>query len=257
MRKDIIIIVALLIGGVAVFFGVPAGLVRAGERAMAQKEWGKAEDYFSYALTVNPWRKNLYGRMGQAEYWQGNFDEALRLFQKAQQSGLNPRDYYYWVGSVEFLRGNYEKALESFEKVAPPEAMTAEELNSLAAAYLEVKEYRNAKLFAARALGRAIESSNKNVQAKAYNNLGLAFARDGDLDTGERLIKDALKIGIHPMFYDSLGEVYERKGDIAAAIDAYGKYVEIAPRFTAPIVSTYTPQVKQKLTELQAKLPKP
>lgn len=109
-NKLIVILVVLLILAGVVFFA-PTIFIRLGDKALAAREGDVAGQYFSIAQVLNPWRKDLFEKRGQAEYWQGNFVKALAFYEKAGRAGVAPRNYYWWLGTIQFAQGNYEEAL--------------------------------------------------------------------------------------------------------------------------------------------------
>lgn len=63
-------------------------------------------------------------------------------------------------------------------------------------------------------------------------DLGIAYARSGDLDHAEQSLKRALELNPrHPIAYNELGMVQRRKGDFAAARASYEKALALFPSF--------------------------
>lgn len=252
-NKFIVILVVLLILAGVVFF-VPTIFIRLGDKALAAREGDAAGQYFSIAQVLNPWRKDLFEKRGQAEYWQGNFEKALAFYEKAGRAGAASRNYYWWLGTIQFAGGNYEEALVAYEKSGMRETRTARELNSLAATYLALGRNSDAKLFSAKAIAKAGREGDQHTQAKAFNNLGLVYARTGDPGRGEALVKKAISIWEAAGFYDSLGEVYERKDDTKRAIEAYEMFLARARNSSSPAIVTQISVVERKLVSLRKKI---
>ncbi|WP_157994591.1 tetratricopeptide repeat protein [Peristeroidobacter agariperforans] len=80
------------------------------------------------------------------------------------------------------------------------------------------------------ALLKIVESA-ANVTA-VHIDLGMAYARSGDLEKAEESLKKALQLNPrHPIAYNELGMVYRRKGQFTEARASYEKALEIFPTF--------------------------
>ena len=85
------------------------------------------------------------------------------------------------------------------------------------------------------------------ASAGALNNVAYQFANSGQLDSGLAVLRIAIEV--HPKeanLYDSVGELYLRKGDKAKGLEFYQKALGIDPNFPNASVAR---DVVKKLTE--------
>jgi stress-induced-phosphoprotein 1 len=110
------------------------------------------------------------------------------------------RDYHHLIGLVELKRGNYEPAIEQLEKA------------------LVLYPYKES-----------------NFRFLLTNPLAKAYYQSGDLEKAQGAYENimSLRIGrywsgdIYVKSYYMLGKIWEKKGDIAKAIEYYEKFLQL------------------------------
>ncbi|NPV52755.1 MAG: tetratricopeptide repeat protein [Firmicutes bacterium] len=109
---------------------------------------------------------------------------------------------------------HYEKAVEAFKRVIELEPAHTLARNNLGLAYMELGRFEDAE----KQFKTVITAEPQN--ATAYNNLGFLYADSGkDVDGAINLLERAISLEpANPVFMDSLGWAYYKKGSLDDAI---------------------------------------
>ncbi len=149
-----------------------------------------------YAVKQNPNDANAWVDLGYAHYEAGELAQARRSYQKALQ--LAPGNVWinYFLGLVEFQAGDYRQAETAFRKVT--------------------QVYRDNPL-------------GRYMLARAYHQQGKDDQALAELNTiVERIDRSIADV------YELRGQIYEKKGRKAPAIEEYRQALRLDPARTEP-----------------------
>jgi tetratricopeptide (TPR) repeat protein len=165
-----------------------------GQAYFQKKDWKAAETHFKKAVAL---KSNLYKShnfLGNIYDYQGDYENAIREFKIAISIEPNHGFLFNNLGIAYALSGRHEKAVEAFRK--------AIEKN-----YTAQKVYNNSGLSLAN-LGRyeeALEAFKKGGgEARAHNNLGTVYLKQGKVNEARQHFKKAIEIS--PKYYVTAGE---------------------------------------------------
>jgi len=176
-----------------------------------------------------------------------NYDEAIRLYTKAIESGELSEwklgEVYVYRGDIWAMKNDYDKAIADYTK--------AIELNPMSNIPNRLRgDTRGKKEEYDRAIAdytKAIELFYRDFQS--YLGRGLIWVKKGDYD---KAIADYTKaIELHPRYTDAYynrGEAWEKKGDYNKAITDYNKVTILLP--DTPIAS----KAKEVISKLEKKI---
>jgi len=99
----------------------PAGYDQIIRIALADQDLEKIKEVTIEALKHLPQEPQFYFYLGAAHYQQGNYKEALRVFEEGLNKAIinNPlleSDFYGQIGDLNYFLGNKEAAFQSYEK---------------------------------------------------------------------------------------------------------------------------------------------
>ncbi len=229
-----------------------ADLYREQERA------SQAQKIYEQLIDVDPRNKKARLGLGQSLQAQGIFDKALKQYLAASvtdpsdmeglfRAGLVYIDIHkysdaitqlkrsqvvnplyprlnYYMGRAYFLNGDYEHALTA--------AMEERKINpNLADSYILAAEiYTQTKQFQKCASEYQQAIKLRPQGAELYVKMARCYRQSGSPDIAESMLGIAAnqESGL-PEIYKEQGAVYETKGDIRAAVQAYNKYLTLSP----------------------------
>jgi tetratricopeptide (TPR) repeat protein len=185
--------------------------------------WRNNITLFSYMIAKlgnDPYRSDIYWRLGRAYADQGRLDEAIGLYQQAL--GLNPNcaDAHSNLGLALGRKGKTDEAIRQFQETLRLRPFDADVWNDLGLTLGQKGQTDEA----IRQFREAIRL--KPGHAEAHNNLGNALALEGQTDEAIRQIQEALRLNQQAMrlgpdvaqSHNNLGIALAMKGEIAQAI---------------------------------------
>lgn len=152
-----------------------------------------------------------YGSMAKIKMFQGNFKEAIELYNKSLEMNSLP-EYLIGLGDVYFLNGEKDKADEQYQKLKFIITMFKEK---------GVDTDLELALFNAdhnRSLKESYDDAEKSLKngsqsIKTYHVLAWTSYKLGNYEEAERNILHALKLGTKdPLMYYHAGKIYEKLG---------------------------------------------
>ena len=213
---------------------------------------------YEKAVELEPNKDYRYSTMASICRKLKNIPLAIHYLEKAIL--INPRnaDYYNDLGVLYFDNAiDDNKAIENYKKAIELNPQSHTFLNNLGLVYETLKDYANAQF----SYEKAIEL-NPTAENNMLHRLAYVYARIGDVETTENIIKSlstveqkaecynclgiyfyeqkdnekaleyyqkALKINVLPVYYDNIGLAYEGEEKWADAANIYEKLIKIDP----------------------------
>ncbi len=173
-------------------------------------------------------KADFHYRLANGYFHSGSVDLAIRELIAALEVQPMHADSRYLYGFILFGRKRYEEASEHFRKAlqAKPDFYAAR--NILGATYIEMERYFDAIAV----LEVLTREPRYTTPYHAYNNLGLAYLRQGDLKQAEKNFRMA--VFVNPKFcqgYRNLGTVSMAQRDYAGAVEHMTEAVSRCPRY--------------------------
>ncbi|GBU28315.1 hypothetical protein R84B8_01873 [Treponema sp. R8-4-B8] len=175
---------------------------------------------FEAAKRLKPERPTVWKELADAYFMQGNYDEAIKNYNRAIQIYIeikmeNPEVYNH-RGETYRSKGNYELAINDFKKAISLDNDDADAWNYLGYAYYGMGDY-----------DAAIENFNKAIMidgqhAQAWNNRAASWLEKGDYDKAidgyTQLIKFEANYN-YAIVYSNRSRAYRMKKEYQKALD--------------------------------------
>ncbi|MBI5609812.1 MAG: tetratricopeptide repeat protein [Deltaproteobacteria bacterium] len=171
---------------------------------------------------------DFHYRLANGYFHAGSVDLAIRELISALEIEQSHADSRYLYGFILFGRKRYEEAAEHFRKALQSKPDFYAARNILGATYIELERYYDAVA----TLEPLTREPRYTTPFHAYNNLGLAYFRQGDLRQAEKNFRMA--VFHNPKFcqgYRNLGLVHVAQRDYAAAVEQLTEAVTRCPRY--------------------------
>ena len=161
-------------------------------------------------------KSDFHYRLANGYFHSNSQDLAIRELIAALEIDPMHADSRYLYGFLLFGRKRFEEAAEHFRKalLAKPDFYAAR--NILGATYIELERYYDAIA----TLEPLLREPSYTTPYHAYNNLGLAFLRQGDLRQADKNFR--MSVFVNPKFcqgYRNLGLVAMAQRDYAGAVE--------------------------------------
>jgi tetratricopeptide (TPR) repeat protein len=143
----------------------------------AKGDFDKAIADYTKAIEIDPKDANIYYRRGLSWYYKGDYDKAIGNYTKAIEIEPKGANVYFSRGNAWVKKGDYDKAVANFNKAIEIEPNHAYAYNSLAwlTATCPNDKYRDGKravAFAEKAVKLAETANNLDTLAAAYAEAG-------------------------------------------------------------------------------------
>ena len=206
--------------------------------------------------------ESLRGRLmtayGTIYFFQGNFDEALKYYEKALECAENygkPLGISISQTNIACVYGEkkeYEKAIEMFEKslVAQEEAndssSIATTIFNIAQCHLDLKNYGEAYKSLNKAMEVA-EKSNTEIFTLCLQGLAKVEVNKSNFEEAERLLDRSESIAYENHFRQALQNLYREKKDFYVNQGRYREAYEYLSKYQEFSDSLFSEDTKNKL----------
>jgi TonB family protein len=188
-------------------------LAKLAEAYAINYRYDEAIESYKKVIRLKPdYDEGIYRRLASLDYRKGVeiYEEGLRVFPKSVSLMKNLAREFDKVGK-------HVEAIEQYQKALIVEPNNPDFLFEIADFYHNILRFEESLTF----LQKIIEIEPDNYSA--HEKAGFACLQSGKLDKAEQYLKKALSIFDFSSGWGYLGDVYQQKGDVAAAAQAWKK----------------------------------
>ena len=158
---------------------------------------------------------------------QRHFDQAIALFEQAQQIDPDDADLHEAFATTYVLAGNIDAAIEQFKRVTLLDPRRSSTYVNLGALYNRRGEFQKA----VEACRRAVQLDKKSFDG--YYNLGIAHRKLNQLALAVPAYREAVRINPQLIVgHQNLGNVFLEMGNAREAISHFKQALAIDPEFS-------------------------
>ena len=117
MKTTIAIIAVLILAASTSFAQEERSLIRKGNKAYEEGNFGKAADQYDKALKTNPAEVSVYGNSGAANYRNDQFEKSVNAYNEYLRTDLTDKqkaEAYYNLGNTYMQANKYKESVESY-----------------------------------------------------------------------------------------------------------------------------------------------
>lgn len=199
-------------------------LISQGLALMSQANYAEAKEVFLQSTVEDPMNPDAYIHLGNSQANIGEYDEAIKSFEKALLLNKKSIDALFGIGNVYFLKEDRVSAIEYYNKAEECGTLTSDMYEIMAGVFSAENDYNQAL----RCINKAIKVSPLN--AELYLTKVSYFI---ELDRPQQAMETLKELNtLLPDTYESyslLLEVYIQNEDFAEADKLIAKGVERFP----------------------------
>lgn len=214
----------------------------------------RALEWLQKAIALDlPQKDLLFNNLGLLYARSGDPGTALKMFERALSSGMNPEQVYNNIGTANLSLGNYPQAVEAYRAAVDNRptvrSMYFESLRRVVVEYYDNDELKEVYKAAKEQLYRGVTDEelavydsvsvfrfgrSPNRQAELYENLARTLELNGEFDEAMKYCGEALKIKPNSAnLHFQLGGLYFRRMNLNEARRHFERAVRINPKLNS------------------------